>query len=393
MKQKPNIPLSVPNLSLDILDNVKECIETGWVSTGGRFITEFEKKVAEYTGVDDAVGVQSGTAALHLAFQILGVEVGDEVIVPTVTFIATVNPITYLGAKPIFMDCDDSLNMDLDKLESFLEDECSLTENGLINEKTNNKIKALTVVNVFGNPIDMERVIEIAQKYNLKVVEDAAESLGSFYKGGKYKDRHTGTIGDIGVLSFNANKILTTGGGGMILSNDKDILERARFLSVQAKTNPLYFEHDEIGYNYRLTNIAAAFGTKQIDKIEDFVEIKKRNYELYKKELDKIEGLDVLPFNENTRPNYWFYSVIVDKNKYGLNRDELLMKLNDIGIQARPLWGLISDQKPYKDFEAYKIDKARHYVDNLINIPCSTNLTKEKVYQVIEMLKKFKIQK
>ncbi|QTL99737.1 LegC family aminotransferase [Iocasia frigidifontis] len=385
-----NIPLSVPNLSLDILNNIKECIETGWVSTGGRFINEFENKIADYIGIEEAVGVQSGTAALHLAYQLLGVGPGDEVIAPTVTFIAAINPITYLGAKPIFMDCDDSLNMDLDKLDEFLSSQCEITPSGTKNKKTGKIIKAICVVHVFGNPIDMARVMEIAQKYKLKVVEDATEALGSFYTKGKYKGKHAGTIGDIGIYSFNANKILTTGGGGMIVSSDNDLLEKARFLSVQAKTDPLYFKHDDIGYNYRLTNIAAAFGTEQIDKLEEFVEIKKRNYNLYQEIINKIDGLELLAFNKGTRPNYWFYSLIVDKDKYGINRDKLLCELNEVGIQARPLWGLISRQKPYQDCEAYKINKAKYYVDNLLNIPCSTNLTKEEVCQVVDKLKSFR---
>ncbi|ACL70446.1 LegC family aminotransferase [Halothermothrix orenii] len=390
MEDKLNIPLSVPNLSLDILDNLKECIETGWVSTGGRFIKEFEDKVAKYVRVEEAVGVQSGTGALHLGYQLLGVKPGDEVIVPTVTFIATVNPITYLGAHPVFMDCDDTLNMDLDKLEEFLDSHCEITDKGLLNKKSKRIIKVLTVTHIFGNPIDMERVMKIAGRYRLKVLEDAAESLGSFYISGKYKGKHTGTIGDLGVFSFNANKILTTGGGGMIVAKDKKLVNKARFLSTQAKTDPLYFKHDEIGYNYRLTNIAAALGTSQIDKIEDFVKIKKENYHLYKKEINNIEGLELLPFNEGTRPNYWFYSLIVNSEKYGLNRDELLHKLNSVGIQTRPLWGLVSKQKPYKNYFAYKIEKARYYVNNLINIPCSTNLKKEQVLQVIDKLKGFK---
>ncbi|MFW6030219.1 MAG: LegC family aminotransferase [Halanaerobiales bacterium] len=386
-----NIPLSVPNLSLDILDNVKECIETGWVSTGGRFITEFEEKVADYVGVDEAVGVQSGTAGLHIAYKIMGIEPGDEVIVPTVTFIATVNPLKYIGAEPIFMDCDDTLNMDLDKLEDFLEDQCEITKEGLKNKNTGSIIKAICVVHVFGNPMDMERVISIANKYNLKVIEDAAESLGSFYKEGKYEGKHTGTIGDMGIFSFNANKILTTGGGGMIVSENEGLLSKARFLSVQAKTDPLYYKHDEIGYNYRLTNIAAAFGTSQMDKIETFIETKKRNYNIYKEQISNIEGLDLLPFNKGTRPNYWFYSIIVDKDRYGIGRDALLKKLINSGIQVRPLWGLMSDQKPFKENVAYKIENARYYVDNLLNIPCSTNLTEEEVLQVVKRLKEFKI--
>ena len=385
-----NIPLSVPDLSLDILDNIKECIETGWVSTGGRFITEFEIKIADYVGMEEAVGVQSGTAALHVGYKTLGINPGDEVIVPTVTFIATVNPLKYLDANPIFMDCDDSLNMDLDKLEDFLITKCEITESGTKNKISGKTIKAICVVHVFGNPIDIERVMKIAEKYRLRVVEDAAESLGSFYSEGKYKGKHTGTIGDLGVFSFNANKILTTGGGGMIVSNDRELLEKARFLSVQAKTDPLYFKHEEVGYNYRLTNIAAAFGISQIDRLEKFVKTKIENYQLYKGHIDDIKGLELLPFNKETRPNYWFYSVVVNKDEYGINRDELLRKLIDSGIQARPLWGLMSDQKPFKVNEAYKIEKARYYVDNLINIPCSTILTKKQVLHVVEKLKQFK---
>ena len=385
-----DIPLSVPNLSKDILENIEECIETGWVSTGGKFITEFEEKTAEYVGVDEAVGVQSGTAGLHVGYRLLGVEKGDEVIVPNVTFIATVNPITYLGAKPVFIDCDDSLNMDLDKLEDFLEYHCELTEAGLKNKQSGKIIKALCVVHVFGNPINMERVMNIADRYNLKVIEDAAESLGSYYTAGEHAGKHTGAIGDLGVYSFNANKILTTGGGGMIVGNEKELLAKARFLLSQAKTDPLYYQHDEIGYNYRLTNIAAAFGTKQIDRIEEFVETKKENYNLYGKKIAKIEGLDLLPFNNGTRPNYWFYSVIVDEDKYGIDRDELLEKLNEVGIQARPLWGLMNEQKPFKNCLAYEIEKAKYYVNNLINIPCSTNLNKEEVLQVVDKLEEFK---
>ena len=387
---KLNIPLSVPNLSMDILPMVEECIKTGWVSTGGRFITEFENKVAQYVGVEEAVGVQSGSAGLHVAYRMLGLEAGDEIICPTVTFIATVNPAMYVGAYPLFMDCDDTLNMDLDKLEEFLKNNTELTDKGLKNKNSGRIIKVVAIVHIFGNPINMERVMELADRYKLKVLEDSAESLGSFYTEGKYKGKHTGTIGDMGVFSFNANKILTTGGGGMIVAATKEMIDKARFLSVQAKTDPLYFKHDEIGYNYRLTNISSAFGVSQMSQLEDFIKIKKDNYEFYKEEIEKIDGLTLMGFNEGTRPNYWFYSVIVDKEKYGIDRDELLVKLNECGIQSRPLWGLMSDQKPLQQFEAYKIEKARFYVNNLINIPCSTSLTREQAAQVVEKLKEFK---
>lgn len=383
------IPLSVPNLSLDILANVKETIETGWVSTGGRFIKEFEDKIAKYVGVERAVATQSGTAGLHLALNVLGIEAGDEVIVPTVTFIAAVNPVRYIGAEPVFMDCDDTLNMDMNKLEEFLEKECYYIDGKVINKKTNRVIKAVTVVHVFGNPSNIEKLMEIKKKYNLKVIEDATEALGSYYLEGKYAGRHCGTIGDIGVYSFNANKIITTGGGGMVVSKNQELLDNVNFLGLQAKTDPFYFIHDEVGYNYRMTNIQAAFGTDQIDKLESFIETKIRNYELYKESIESIEGLIMLPFRKDTRANHWFYSVIVDKDKYGTDRDDLLRKLNDESIQTRPLWRLIHKQKPYWKNQVYRLEKAEVYEENLINVPCSSNLNEEDVIRVINLLESY----
>lgn len=380
------IPLSVPNLSLDILENVKETIETGWVSTGGRFIKEFEEKIAKYIGVDKAVSVQSGTAGLHLALDVLEVEFGDEVIVPTLTFIAAVNPVRYVGAEPIFMDCDDTLNMDMNKLEEFLQNECSYIDGKVINNNTKKHIKAIIVVHVFGNPVNIEKLMEIKEKYNLKLIEDSTEALGSYYSEGKYKGRYCGTIGDVGVYSFNANKIITTGGGGMVVSNNKDILDKIAFLSIQAKTDPLYFIHDEVGYNYRMSNIQAAFGTDQMDRLDRFIETKIKNYNLYKKSIENIEGLTLLPFMEGTRANHWFYSIIVDKEKYGINRDELLIRLNDEKIQTRPLWGLIHKQKPYLKNQGYKIEKSLFYEKNLINVPCSSNLREQDIVEIIKFI-------
>lgn len=390
MTTKKIIPLSVPNLSMDILDNVRETIETGWVSTGGKFITEFENKVAKYVGVEKAISCQSGTAGLHLSLRVLGVNHGDEVIVPTLTFIAAVNPVKYMGAEPVFMDCDNDLNMDLYKLEEFLEHECTYVNGQVVNKKTNRVIKAIIVVHVFGNPIDMERLMEIKEKYNLKLIEDATEALGSYYTDGKYKGKHCGTIGDLGVYSFNANKIITTGGGGMVVSQNNELLDEIAFLSVQAKTDPLYFIHDEVGYNYRMTNIQAAFGTDQIDRLESFIETKIRNYNLYKETIETIEGLTMLSFREHTRANHWFYSVIVDKEKYGMDRDELLVKLNDDNVQTRPLWGLVHNQKPYVHNQSYKITKAPFYEKNIINIPCSSNLDIDSVVKVLNILKKYR---
>lgn len=384
------INLSVPNLSMDILDNLKECLESGWVSTGGRFIPEFETKVKNYMKTKFAAGVQSGTAGLHMSLQVLGVQRDEEVFVPTLTFIAAVNPTTYLGASPIFIDCDDSLCMDPIKLEKFCSEECDFKEGALVNKKTNKKIRALVIVHVFGNMADMEKIMDIAKKYNLRVLEDATEALGTYYTEGRYKGKYAGTIGDIGVLSFNANKIITTGGGGMVVGDNEELVEKVRFLSSQAKKDTLYFIHDEIGYNYRMLNLQAALGTSQIDQLESFIETKIKNYNIYKEELEKIEGLEILPFVEGIRANHWFYSLKIDKEKYGIGRDELLQKLVDAGIQTRPIWGLIHQQKPYSACQSYEIEKALYYYDRILNLPCSSNLTEKEVYQVIEKIKEFK---
>ena len=384
------INLSVPNLSMDILENLKECLESGWVSTGGRFIPEFETKVKNYMKTKFAAGVQSGTAGLHMSLQVLGVQRDEEVFVPTLTFIAAVNPTTYLGASPIFIDCNDSLCMDPLKLEKFCSEECDFKEGVLVNKKTNKKIRALVIVHIFGNMADMEKVMDIAKKYNLKVLEDATEALGTYYTEGKYKGKYAGTIGDIGVLSFNANKIITTGGGGMVVGDNEELVEKVRFLSSQAKKDTLYFIHDEIGYNYRMLNLQAALGTSQIDQLESFIETKIKNYKIYKEELEKIEGLEILPFVEGIRANHWFYSLKIDKEKYGIGRDELLQKLVDAGIQTRPIWGLIHQQKPYSTCQSYEIEKALYYYDRILNLPCSSNLTEKEVYQVIEKIKELK---
>ena len=384
-----NIPLSVPNLNKkEILKNLEECLESGWVSTGGKFIPEFEEKVKKYIKTKCAAGVQSGTAGLHMALQVLGVQRDEEVIVPTLTFIAAVNPVTYLGANPVFIDCDDSLCMDPIKLEKFCLEECDFIDGILVNKKTNRKIRVLVIVHVFGNMADMEKIMDIAKKYNLKVLEDATEALGTYYIEGRYKGRFAGTMGDLGVLSFNANKIITTGGGGMVVGDNHDLVEKVRFLSSQAKKDPLYFIHDEIGYNYRMLNLQAALGTSQIDELESFIETKTRNYYLYREEVNKIDGLQLLNFRKGIRPNYWFYSLVVDKEKYGLNKDELLRRLVSENIQTRPIWGLIHQQKPYQKNEAYKMEKALWYYERVLNIPCSSNLTEEEVKIVISKLKK-----
>lgn len=380
------IPLSVPNLKGNELKYVSEAIKDEWVSTGGAFINKFENDIASYLKIDKAVACQSGTAALHLSLILCGIKENEEVIVPTLTFIAAVNPVRYIGAEPIFMDCDDSLTLDPNKLEEFCSTKCSMIDGVLINSKSGKKIKAVIVVHVFGNMADMENILRIAERYNLKVIEDATEALGTYYTEGKFKGKYAGTLGNFGAFSFNGNKIITTGGGGMLVSKDNGALDSAKYLSTQAKTDELYYLHDEIGYNYRMTNLQAALGVAQLEQLEKFIEIKMENYKTYKSYTRNIEGLEIMDFRKGTRPNYWFYSLKINNKIYPIDRDGLLRYLNKNSIQARPIWGLICEQKPYLKNQTFKIKKSKEYFDCILNIPCSSNLTKDDVLQVIKTL-------
>lgn len=372
------IPLSVPNLKGRELDYVTEAIKTEWVSTAGPYISDFERAIAGYVKVPSAVACQSGTAGLHLSLVTLGICAGEEVIVPTLTFIAAVNPVRYVGAEPVFMDCDDTLTMDPEKLKNFCEQECDFDGRVLINKNSHRKVTAVIVVHVFGNLAEMEQIIAIADKYHLKVIEDATEALGSYYQKGKYAGRYAGTIGTMGVFSFNGNKIITTGGGGMIISQNPELIERSRFLSTQAKKDTLYFVHEEIGYNYRMTNLQAALGLAQLEQLEEFIERKKVNYNLYNQ-----YGMKLLPFRNDIRSNYWFYSYLSS------NRDGLIQYLDTNKVQSRPIWKLIHTLRPYLKCQKYHIEKAYWYYDRVVNIPCSSNLTKEDVKRVARLIDKF----
>ncbi|SHL49935.1 aminotransferase, LLPSF_NHT_00031 family [Anaerocolumna jejuensis DSM 15929] len=380
------IPLSVPNLKGREVEYVTTAVETEWVSTGGPYVNEFEEKIAQYVHSEGAVSCQNGTSGIHVALQVCGVTGEDEVIVPTLTFIAAVNPVKYIHADTVFMDCDDSLTMDPDKLMGFMQRECIFTDRRLINKRTNKQIKAIIVVHVFGNLADMEVIMKIADEFNLIVIEDATEALGTYYKEGRYKGKYAGTIGTVGIYSFNGNKIITTGGGGMIVSANKELLRRAKHLTTQAKSDELYFIHDEIGYNYRMTNLQAALGLAQLEQLEDFIITKKKNYELYQKNFRDIQGLSLMDYRSNTRWNSWFYSMFCD-DTYPMNRDEVIRYLSSKGIQARPVWGLIHTQGPYLDSQNYYIEKAEHYLKHIVNIPCSSNLSEEDLLYVVECLK------
>ena len=373
-----NIPLSVPNLAGNELNYVSDAIEQQWVSSGGSYISRFEKEFSDYAKVSAAAAVQSGTAALHLAMIACGVCRGTLVIAPTLTFVAAINPICYVGAEPVFMDCDASLCLDTVKLENYLKDECELRNRVLFDKTLEKPIKGVVVVHVFGNGADMERIMEIAERYNLPVIEDATEAVGTFYAAGKYEGHMAGTIGDVGAYSFNGNKIITTGGGGMFVARDPECVIRAKHLSTQAKADDLYFDHDDIGFNYRMTNLQAALGVAQLEQLEAFIGVKQRNYQYYK-EL----GVGLLAFSDYSKPNYWFYSHLTG------NRDGLIKRLSNHSIQARPVWKLIHTLPMYSHCRTYAIEKAYEYYDRIINLPCSTSLEREDVERVAAVVNEY----
>ena len=378
------IPLSIPNFEGNERKYVDDAIDQGWVSTGGAYITKLEKMMAEYLNVDNVAACQSGTAALHLALISCGVKPGDMVIVPTLTFIAAVNPVKYQFADPVFMDCDDSLCMDPVKLRKFCAEECKTENNILIHKATGKAVKAVVVVHVFGNLADMEAIMKIADEYNLKVIEDATEALGSRYTEGVLAGKYAGTIGDYGAFSFNGNKIITTGGGGAITSRDSAEVDHIRYLSTQAKDDPHYYIHNEVGYNYRMTNLQAALGVAQMEELPEFVERKHRNYDLYKTLFDGFEHARLLEFREGTYSNQWFYSLELDMDYLKCSLRDVITRLQDKGVQTRAIWGLIHEQIPYKDALAYEMEKAPYYSSCILNFPSSTQITEEEIRIVVE---------
>ncbi len=381
------IPLSVPNFEGNEEKYVLDAVSQGWVSTGGAYVEKLEKSIAKYVNVPQAVACQSGTAALHLSLVECGVGIGDLVIVPTLTFIAAVNPVAYVHADPIFMDCDDSLCMDPEKLRSFCKDECILIENSLIHIASQKTVKAIIVVHVFGNMADMEEIMAISQEYHLKVIEDATEALGTYYEKGTYAGSMAGSIGDFGVFSFNGNKIITTGGGGMIVSNNQNAIKHLKYLSTQAKDDAHFYIHHEVGYNYRMTNVQAAIGVAQMEELEEFIERKNKNYNLYYELFKNNSRAYILGFRENVRSNKWFYSLVLNRTEKSKDIRDYIYELQDRGIQTRSIWGLIHEQKPYQNNICYKIEKARYYSDRIINMPCSTNITEDDIRWVVSTIK------
>lgn len=381
------IPLSVPNFEGNERKYVDDAIEQGWVSTGGAYITKLEQMLAEYLHVENVAACQSGTSGLHLALISCGVEPGDMVIVPTLTFIAAVNPVKYQFADPVFMDCDDSLCMDPVKLRKFCEQECCIVDGILIHKASGKKVKAVVVVHVFGNLADMESIMKIADEYHLKVIEDATEALGSRYTAGELAGKFAGTIGDYGAFSFNGNKIITTGGGGAVTAKDPEEVDHIRYLSTQAKDDPHFYIHNEVGYNYRMTNLQAALGVAQVEELPEFVERKHKNYNLYKELFDGFEGAKLLGFRDGTYSNQWFYSLELDMSRLNCSLRDVITRLQDKGVQTRAIWGLIHEQKPYKDALVYEMEKAPYYSSCILNIPCSTQITEDEIKTVVVEIK------
>lgn len=381
------IPLSIPNFEGNEKKYVDDALEQGWVSTGGAYINKLEEMMAEFLHVEKVAACQSGTAALHLALMESGVMPGDMVIVPTLTFIAAVNPVRYQFAEPVFMDCDDSLCMDPIKLKKFCEEECEFDGAVLIHNKSRKLVKAIVVVHVFGNLADMEMIMEIAEKYHLRVIEDATEALGTYYTDGRYKGKFAGTIGDFGAFSFNGNKIITTGGGGAITGRNPQEVAHIQYISTQAKDDPHFYIHNEIGFNYRMTNLQAALGVAQMEELPEFILRKHKNFDLYRTEFEGFALGELLNFREGTYSNQWFYSLKIDRKKVNVSMRDVITKLQEYGVQTRAIWGLIHQQLPYKDAVAYEIEKANDYSNCILNIPCSTQITEEEVRYVAKTVK------
>lgn len=378
------IPLSIPNFCGNEKKYVDDALDGAWVSTSGAKVDEMEARMAEYLRMPRAVCCASGSASLHLAALVSGIQRGDEVIVPTLTFIASVNPTTrYVGAEPVFIGCDKTGCMDPDAVEDFCANHCTLKADGLYDNATGAKVKAMVVVHVFGNMCDMPRFLEIARKYKLVLIEDAAEALGTKYTEGPLAGKFAGTIGDVGCYSFNGNKIITTGTGGTLVSNHEDWAQHAKHLSTQAKTDLLQFCHDEPGYNYRMTNLDACLGLAQMELLEGFIQHKIDRYEQYYAALNGVKGFSMLPFREGTRSNHWFYSLLLPDR---LERDTVIQALQAQKIQTRPVWSLIHEQCDYGRNQAFALEQAQEYRRRIVNIPCSTNLSSEDCGRVIEAI-------
>jgi perosamine synthetase len=376
------VPLCVPELRGNEWLYIKECLDTNFVSFVGPFVERFERELAAYVGTKYSVAATSGTAALHIALIVSGIGIDDEVLVSTLTFIAPVNAIRYVGAWPVFVDAEpDYWQMDPQKVRDFLEKDCHLVNGELRNRHTGRRVRAIVPVHILGHPVDMDPIMTLAQEYNLVVIEDATESLGA-----KYKGIMTGRIGYIACFSFNGNKIITTGGGGMIVTDNEVWASKAKYLTTQAKDDPLEFIHKEVGYNYRLTNLQAALGCAQLEQLDDYIASKRLIAENYTKVFSEIDGLTPMrqaPWAEST---FWLYTILLDEVHYGMGSRALMRKLSGMSIQARPLWQPAHLSPAHAGSYAVDCSVAERINRDALSLPSSVGLSAAEQRKVIEAI-------
>ena len=367
-----NVPLHEPSFDGNEWIYVKECLDSTFVSSVGKFVDRFESDLADLTGAKNVISVVNGTAALHIALKLAGVVSNDEVLVPALTFVATVNAVTYCNAIPHFIDSEvRTLGMDAYKLREYLSSQTEQYGGKCINKATGRVIRAMVPMHTFGHPSDIEGLLSISKDFNITLVEDAAESLGSYYFG-----QHTGTFGLLGTLSFNGNKTVTTGGGGAILTNDDSLARHAKHITTTAKIPHAWeYVHDEIGYNYRMPNINAALGCAQLEQLPRKLESKRNLFIAYQNAISEITGITIVKEPENCKSNYWLQTLRLNNFSMEL-RDKVLEKTNKAGYVTRPSWNLISGLKPFAHFPKMDLSTSKDLVAGLINIPSSSNLSK-----------------
>lgn len=354
--------------------------------TFGTNLKKFHQKIKNFTKAKNLALVNSGTSAIFLALKAIGVKDGDEIIVPTITFVATINTIIYANADPIFMDVDQYCNIDVRKTIEFLDNHTVIKNGFTFNKKTKKKISCIIVVNTFGNMANINHeLIKKCKSMKIKILEDAAESFGSFHKELKKNKKHSGTIGDIGCFSFNGNKIITTAGGGAVVSDKKYFIKKVTYLSNQAKEDSIEFIHNEIGYNHRLSNIHASIGLGQIENMKNILIKKKKIHEYFASKINKIRGLKLLKPPTYSISNYWLNILKINKKRY--DKNSLINKLNKKNIHVRPIWIPNHLQKPFLKFERYKIIKANEIYNNYICLPSSTSLNKKNINKIISYIK------
>ncbi|MDF5734222.1 MULTISPECIES: LegC family aminotransferase [unclassified Nostoc] len=351
---------------------IKECLDTRWVSSVGKFVDNFESSLANYTGVKRAVAVVNGTAALHICLQLIGIKAGDEVLIPSLTFVATANAVSYCGAIPHFIDSEErTLGVDPKKLGNYLDSVAEIKSEGCWNRETGRWIKGIIAVHTFGHPVDLDPLCEVCEHFQLILVEDAAESLGSFYNG-----HHTGNWGKVSALSFNGNKIITTGGGGAILTQDDSLANLAKHMTTTAKLPHRWaFNHDQVSYNYRLPNLNAALGCAQLENLPEFLSAKRALAEKYAQVFQGIRGIKFFKEPDFAHSNYWLNTLLLNED-YVAQRDELLELTNSHGIMTRPAWTLMHNLPMFQDSPRMDLKVAESLESRLINIPSSTFLSK-----------------